>query len=672
MSGVLAGMFERRFHVSQTPPGWVEKFSGSQTATGITINESKALELTAVFACIRILAESVASLPLPVYRRLANGGKERAADHYLYQILHDLPNPEMTSMELRETMMGHAAGWGNAYGEIEFNNAGGVRHIWPLRPDRMTVRREAGRLVYEYRLSKPDAQGRTRRIWGQEKVLHVRGLGFDGLVGYSPIAMARQAVGLGLAAEEFGARFFGNDARPGVVLKHPGTLGEVAHKNLRAGWEEEHGGLSKSHRIAILEEGMDLQEIGLPPQDAQFLETRKFQVTEIARIFRIPPHMLADLERATFSNIEHQSLEFVIHTIRPWLVRWEQALHRDLLTPQERETYFVEFLVDGLLRGDIESRYKAYATGRQNGWLSANDIRGLENQNPIDGGDVYLVPLNMVPADQVGLEPSTDMPPPAHEGRSRTMAAGAIEERAMGSARLRHRLMLAYQRMYQDVAARIVRREINDVGAASRKFLQRRDFGQFSLWLEQFYREHVDFVRRQIMPLATSYGEVVAAAALEEVALPTEMTSELDDFVNSYVDAYAARHAGISEGRIRTIVREAMEAGEDPDAALQEAFGEWEEKRSAEVARWESNRFNNAMAVTVYLVARRLYLRWVSLGENCPYCNDLSGRTVGIRQWFASAGTELQPDGADRPLTINFNMGHPPAHDGCDCMVISA
>ena len=323
------------------------------------VSPSTALQVTAVFACVRILAETVAGLPLHVYRRLENGGKARAPDHYLYSLLHYLPNPEMTSFEFREVMMGHVCTWGNAYAEIEFDRAGRVRALWPLRPDRMTVKRVNGRLQYIYKLSKPDSQGRTEITLRDEQVFHVHGLGSDGIVGYSPIHLARQAVGLALAAEEFGARFFGNDARPGVVLEHPGQLGDEAHKRLRESWESRHGGLDKSHRVAILEEGLKVHEIGLPPEDAQFLQTRKFQVSEIARMFRIPPHMIADLERATFSNIEHQSLEFVIHTIRPWLVRWEQEIYRSLLTPQERKTYFAEFLVDGLLRGDIKSRYGA-------------------------------------------------------------------------------------------------------------------------------------------------------------------------------------------------------------------------------------------------------------------------------------------------------------------------
>jgi HK97 family phage portal protein len=255
------------------------------------------------------------------------------------------------------------------------------------------VTREEGKVVYRYTLAR-EGINLTLAPW---QVLHIPGLGFDGLLGYSPIAMAREAVGLAMATEEFGARFYNQNAQPGIVLKHPNRLSNEARDNLRKSWEDSHRGLDKAHKAAILEEGMSLEKIGIPPDDAQFLETRKFQRSEIASFFHIPPHMIGDLDKATFSNIEQQSLEFVVYTMRPWLVRWEQAINQKLIL---QENYFSEFLVDGLLRGDIAARYSAYAVGRQWGWLSANDVRELENMNPIDGGDTYLTPLNMLPAEE--------------------------------------------------------------------------------------------------------------------------------------------------------------------------------------------------------------------------------------------------------------------------------
>jgi len=468
--GIIESFFERRFHPSN-PADWFLRLGGGPTAAGPEVTVQGSLKSTVVFAAARILAEGVGVLPLLLYSRLSNGGKRRETGHSLYPLLRWLPNPEMTSIELRETLQGHTALWGNGYAEIEFDNAGRVRGLWPLRPDKTTAKRVNGKLVYVVKL--PTGQDVGLPF---ERVLHIHGLGYDGMTGYSPITLARQAVGLTLATEEFGARFFGNGAKPGAVLTHPGKLSDVAESRLRKSWEIMHQGLSNAHRVAILEEGMDLKAFGIPPEDAQFLETRKFQVSEIARLFRVPPHMLADLDRATFSNIEQMSLEFVSYTLQPWLTRWEQAIYRDLLTESERQRLFVEHLLDALVRGDIESRYTAYQTGRQGGWLSANDIRQLENMNPVDGGDVYLVPLNMVPANQVGEMSSGGQ-------RSERRDLPGWEQRARQAATGRQRLAGAMQRVLEDTAARVIRRETNDVRRAVRKFLGRRDVQDFSLWL---------------------------------------------------------------------------------------------------------------------------------------------------------------------------------------------
>ena len=402
---------ERSGESLSSPSKWLLDFFGgsTETKTGVMVNEKTAMNYLAVFACVRILSETVASLPLHVYRRLPDGGKERATTHPLYTVLHDIGNPEMTSFTVRETIQAYVSTWGNGCAEIEFNNAGFPVALWPMRPDRVDIEREkalgdagdrrSGGLVYRYTFSNGE-----QVTLPASNVLHISGLGFDGIKGYSPIKMAREAIGLGLATEEFGARFFGDGTHPGVVVEHPGALSDSAHKHLKSQLSEKHAGLGKSHRMMLLEEGMKLQSIGIPPEDAQFLETRKYQVAEIARIYRVPLHMLADLERATFSNIEHQSIEFVVHTIRPWLVRWEQSMCMKLLTPNERKKYFIEHLVDALLRGDIKARYESYAIGRQWGWLSADDVRRIENMNPLPEGqgERYLTPLNMVPANQAG------------------------------------------------------------------------------------------------------------------------------------------------------------------------------------------------------------------------------------------------------------------------------
>lgn len=380
-------------------------FFGSSSA-GKMVTERSAMQMTAVYACVRILAESIAGLPLHVYRYNSTGGKEKATEHPLFFLLHDEPNLEMTSFVFRETLMTHLLLWGNAYAQIIRNGRRVVTAIYPLMPSRMRVDRDDnGRLYYEYtRYGDEAGAGKRETVkLSPEEVLHIPGLGFDGLVGYSPIAMAKNAVGMSMACEEFGAKFFANGAAPGGVLEHPGILKDPAR--VRESWNATFGGSSNANKVAVLEEGMKYTPISVSPNEAQFLETRKFQIDEIARIFRIPPHMIGDLERSSFSNIEQQSLEFVKYTVGPWVTRWEQALSRSLLVGKERSHFLIKFNLDGLLRGDYESRMNGYATARQNGWMSANDIRELENMDRIsdeEGGNLYLVNGSMTSLKDAG------------------------------------------------------------------------------------------------------------------------------------------------------------------------------------------------------------------------------------------------------------------------------
>lgn len=403
----LQGLFRTRDAPQNRTSGSAYSFFLGTSTAGKRVNERSAMQMTAVYSCVRILSEAVASLPVHIYRYNDSGGKEKALDHPLYFLVHDEPNPEMTSFAFRETLMTHLLLWGNAYAQIIRNGKGEIIGLYPLMPDRMTVDRDdKGRLYYEYQLSSDDAhtmKGSTV-ILQPKDVLHIPGLGFDGLVGYSPIAMVKNAIGLAIAAEEYGSKFYANGAAPSGVLEHPGTLKDPS--KVRESWTQTFGGSSNANKVAVLEEGMKYTPISISPNEAQFLESRKFQINEIARIFRVPPHMVGDLEKSSFSNIEQQSLEFVKYTLDPWVSRWEQNMMRSLLAEEEKPTYFIKFNVDGLLRGDYQSRMNGYAIGRQNGWMSANDIRELENLDRIPealGGDLYLINGNMTKLQDAGI-----------------------------------------------------------------------------------------------------------------------------------------------------------------------------------------------------------------------------------------------------------------------------
>lgn len=367
------------------------------TTSGKTVNERTAMQTTAVYACVRILAETIASLPLHTYK-YTDTGKEKAVEHPLYYLLHNEPNPEMTSFVFRETLMSHLLLWGNAYAQIIRDGTGKVVALYPLIPEQVTVDRTSkGELYYIYRKEGIDY------VLPKEEVLHIPGLGFDGLIGYSPIAMAKNAIGMAIATEEYGASFFANGANPGGVLEHPGVVKDPAR--IRESWNAVYGGSSKAHKVAVLEEGMAFKPIAIPPEQAQFLETRKFQIEEICRIFRVPPHLVASLDRATFSNIEHQSISFIDNTIMPWITRLEQSMQKALISESDKRTHFIKFNLNGRLRGDASSRAAYYQTMRQNGIMSANDIRELEEMNLISdelGGNKYLVNGNFIDMSQAG------------------------------------------------------------------------------------------------------------------------------------------------------------------------------------------------------------------------------------------------------------------------------
>jgi HK97 family phage portal protein len=531
---MLSNLVEKRQHGSQTwtvkesPPGSIVRGNGWDTYAKKDVSIESALTVSTAFACIRGIAECTSTLPKILYRRLPGGGKRRAFEHPLYPILHDAWNPEHTAQIGWELSAGHAAAWGNSFSQIVRNKAGDVSQLWPLRPDRMSVERKNGVKVYNYR----QADGSPRTFPASE-VMQVAAFGFDGLLGYSPIQMARNALALSMAAEEFGGKFFANDARPGIALKHPKQLGDKAFERLKLEINDEYQGSENSHKVMILEEGMDLVEVGIPPEDAQFLQTRTFQVAEIARFYNYPLSLLQEYEKAaTYASVEQFMLSFVIHTIRPWLVRFEQAINFSLLSPEERGLYYCETLVDSLLRGDIKSRYESYAIGRQWGWLSADDILAMENRNPLpkNQGQAYLTPLNMVPASvQKNFSP-----------------------------------------VVAEAAERIVRRELHDLREASRKFLKKtEDRGlkteekkDWDTWLNDFYTEHQEFVKRALRPAVESY-----TGLLNRTQVPP-----LEELASSYAGANLQTLRAVTDLDGLTGLLDAWEK-ELPELLVEQTFG---------------------------------------------------------------------------------------------------
>jgi len=661
----LRSVLRRRFRRTPgsslaTPAQWLLSFLGAEeTDAGIEVNEWTALNNSVVFACVRILAETLATVPCHLYER-QDRGKERARQHGLYRRLHDESNPEMSSFAFFETIQSHVLTWGNGYAEIDWNQSGGVKALWPLRPDRTYPERRNKKLYYRTVI------GGKGYVLPSYRVLHVAGLGYDGIVGYSPIAMARQSIGLSMASEKYGAKFFGNNARPGGFLKHPGKLSTEAQGRLIKGWEDRHSGLDNVNRLAVLEEGMEFQTVGVPPQDAQMLQTRQFQVAEMARWYRMPLHKIQEMTNSTYSNIEQQAIEFVVDTMLPWFRRWEAAIHTQLLTPAERERYFAEFLVEGLLRGDTQARYSAYSVARQWGWMSANDVREAENMNPLpeEQGDIYLVPMNMVPADVAASQPVE--PPAGDEPAERMRSMQQRNQRGRGAAQ-RMRLAHSFERLFADTATRIVRREKADILRQVSKHLDRSE-ETFVNWLEEFYREAPDWMIRMFLPVLLTYAEAMQAQAAGEVGADVGMSPELEQTMQRYASIWARDYTASSRGQLRAVVREALESGEDVAASVEERLDEWEERRPGKLAQKETVEAAGVIAKSVFAAAGVQRLRWVNAGGNpCPYCEELDGKVVGIEEPFVEKNDQL--DSEDGQMRIYKPTFTPQLHQGCVCQI---
>ena len=633
---------------------------GAPTASGVRVNEQTALRMIAVWACVRVISETVAALPMPVYRRLSRG-RERVYDHRAYRLLNQQPNPEVTPMVFREAVTAHALTWGNGFIYVlRERYTGDPDSLWLLLPDRTHPVRVGPERRLMYRTRLPDG---TQVDIPPRDIIHIAGLGFDGLVGYSPIRMAMEAIGAGLAAEEFANRFYRQGTHIGGIVEIPGSLSEAAQKRLSESIKETHQGLGKSHLLMILEEGVKYHKIGIPPNEAQFLETRKFQAEEIARLYRVPPHKIGLMDRSTFSNIEQQAIEWVTDTILPWCRRWEQAVNVRLFDEREQMEYYAEHLIDGIMRGDMKTRYDSYAIGRQWGWLSANDVREKENMNPIEGGDIYMVPLNMIPAS-LAVAPQNG----AQEGLEADERAGRrmFEER---SEQAKRRLMAAWQGVVTDAVGRVMRREAADIRRAMKRYLGERSLPEFRRWLTEFYRDAPAWIKTTMMPIIASFATAIVEQLRDEVTLPEDHAQRMDAFVAEYADKMAVRHAA----RQRRSVEELLDDAADPaaiTAAVSALLSDWEQHRYLVVGRNETVSVLGAVSRVTYTMGGVTYLRWRANSEACPYCKELDGRVVGVDTPFIGPGDSLNPSGGTGPMQFKNRITHPPLHDGCQCTIV--
>lgn len=617
-------------------------FSGSESTAGVTVSQSSAIQFSTVWACVRLLAECIAQLPIHVYVKNRDGSKTRVTDTALADLLTAKPNFWQTPFEYTEFMVTALAMRGNHYAHISRFQSGQIIEIIPFSPASVTAKRNGLRDI-TYEVLQFDGSIVT---YGPEEISHVRGMSLNGFDGISPIGYHRETIGLAMAAEKYGARLFKNGARPSGIIRHPQTLSQEAYTRLKKYWQSMYGG-SNIGKTAILEEGSEYQAVSMSNEDAQYLDVRQFQRTEICSIYRIPPHMIGDLTKSSFSNITQQSLEFVKYTILPWCRRIESAMYRDLLSPKERrQGMFVQYLVDGLERADIKTRYEAYRTGIFGGFLSPNEVRQKENMNGRPGGDIYLAPLNMVDSS---------------DGMTKPVKAAVPSYRIKG-VMAREQLRLKFKSRFAKIGAMVVEYEAG---------LVRLALGEQTIQeaLDAVYAQLPPYIEKSFKSLMREYAAAVRSAALKDAAADDDVDMDLAGFVDDLLAGLSMRHVASSVGQLSALIRDT-----DPEnlaEAIELRLDEWVDKRPAKIAENETVQQESATSRFVWAAAGITRLQWVRRGnKSCPFCTDLDGKIVGIQAPFVERGN-YEPEGsAGSPWKIRGPKMHAPIHQGCQCVII--
>jgi HK97 family phage portal protein len=605
------------------PDGWRELI-GFTTTAGITVTAESALGHPAVLGAVRLIAELTASLPLLVYERTADG-RRRAQAHPVYRLLHEEPNPQQTPFTFKETMALHLLLHGNCYLLVQWAEDGSPAALWPLYPSRVQVEMNNGVILY-----KVTNQGRLV-TYTPDDILHIPLLALDGVVGRSPVQLAREAIGAALAAEEYAAGYFANAARPSGVLKTAGVLSEDAAKRLRESWQAAYG--RGKAGTAVLEDGVEFEPIADNAQESQLIESRQFAMRMIAAALRIPPHLLDPTARGTYANVETQSLEFLTFSLQPFLARIEEALTLKLFTPTERRRYFVEFLTDGLLRADTRTRYQAYQMALQSGFMTPNEVRLRENLPPL---------------------PEPPAVPARNEAAVETRAARKRDIQLRGKARI------------EAVARRVLEKERADVLAIAEKALGRRDAGLIEAAIGDYYQD-TGWIAAEFQP---AFAELAAEArrdAAEDLGTDPWSDASWDEFIAPLAAAYAARHAAISLATVKLALQAVSE--EAVKEALETVLADMADTRPGKIAALESASVANEAALQTYRRAGVTKIKWLAHAGACDFCRRLDGKVVGVGEPFVAAGETIPGPQGDmsRRLTARQPRMRPPIHLGCHC-----
>lgn len=641
----------------------------SASDSGVAVDPNTALSSTAFLTALRRISQCLAMLPTPVYRHVqigARDGKQRDRAIPLDRVLNRQANAEMTSFEAKELIQAWAVMYGNGRAEIERNKYGAVVGLWPIHPRRIRLERYRGELLYWVEA------GGIEHALSTDQIFDLRGFSTTGLTGINLVNVARNAIGTALAQEQFAARFFSNGASPVGILKHPNRFkDEAAQKRVRQSFESVFSGLKNAHRTLILEEGLDWTKLGFDPQASQMVESRTFQVAEVARALDMPLHMVNELSRATFANIEQQAIEFVVFTMQPWYTRWEQRMNMQLLMAESAAGYFVEFLLNSLLRGDSKARADSYKSGRDGSWLTINDIRAMENLDPIDDpiADQVVIPVNMSPAGQFDMAPRDS-------GGGRAMIRGrrvpmAELEKTFQSERRagREKLRKAYGRLWRGAAERAVRREVREVKRAARDRLRTRDLAGLMDWMEGFYREAAEWMEQIFAPLAASYMDAIVEQAASEVGMDAP---QMGDAAANYARILVTLWIGRSRGELEELMSTPGLTDEDLEERIGDLADHWSEVRPSETELEETVRADGVFSRLAWAALGFSTLRWQSNAGACPLCQSLNGKIAAIKGAFADPGSVVQGDETTGDFEVKQFIRNPPLHRGCVCSIVPA
>ena len=630
---------------------WYNQIGGGPTKAGVPVIEETAIKYLAVFSCISLIAGDLASLPAILYQTGKDGSKKRATGERLYDTLHNQPNRNTDSLHWRETGQTHLLTWGNFYNDIKWNpRTDEISEIIQLPdPGKVKPKRNRKGIYYEW----VDPITRTKQHRLKKDMFHIAGFGFDGLVGMSIIGIAREAIALGIAARDYGSLFFGQGTHPAGVFSTDKNLGDNERqfvKDLQA----QYAGLGKSHKAMVLQGGMTYNPITIPMDDAQFIATRQHQDLDICGMYKVPPHKIAiHGANSNNNNLEQENGSYVSQCLRPWLVRWEQAMNMQLLTEdQRRRGLFTEILAEGLLRGDQAARAEYYKSMWSQGAMSANDINKIENRNPVPGGNQYFVPLNFIPSDMASdFASQSNEPAPKTESKTFRSLSGSII--------LRDRISKQYYPLFQRAAQDIVNKESLAVKFQVNKQRKSRENRDMQTWLDDFYRKLPDEIKSKIGPVIRSFSEAIQAASAEEMGVDVGISDDLERFINDYTERYAQRHTESSLGQLTALLEEDLDA-------LEERVSEWVDKRADKIASNETVRASNAVYQAVAF-GIGLSTVWRIRGKTCPYCTSLSGKRIVSGGSFVNDGDEINPEGGTGPMKIRGLKKHPPLHRSCDC-----